>query len=97
MMDAMTGLMRSGDPTGTGMMSMDGMMGPSMWLVGLLSIALVAAVGAGIGWLLFGRSGRRGETGARRLLDSRYARGEPDRDTYLRMRGDLADASSEAG
>lgn len=97
-MDAVAGFMRSGDATGmSGMMSMDGMMGPGMWVFGLLSVALVVAVGVGIGWLLFGRGRRTGQTGARHLLDSRYARGELDRDTYLRMRGDLVDSPSKAG
>lgn len=98
MMEAMTGFMRGGDPTGmSGMMSMGDMMGPGVWLFGVLAVALVAALGVGIGWLFLGRSRRMAETDARHLLDSRYARGELDRDAYLRMRSDLADSSSTAG
>lgn len=98
MMDAMSGFMGTSHSTGmSGMMPMGGVMGPSIWLFGLLSVALLAAVGVGVGWLLFARSRHRGDTDARHLLDSRYVRGELDRDTYLRMRSDLADAPSEAG
>lgn len=98
MMDAMGGSMHSGDPTAmSGMMSMHGLMGSGMWFFGLLSIALVGALGLAIGWLLFGR--RRGivDADARQMLDRRYARGELDRDAYLRMRSDLADGASQAG
>ncbi len=98
MMDAMGGSMHSGDSTAmSGMMSMGGLMGPGMWLFGLLLVALVAALALAIGWLLFGRSRRSVDADARHVLDRRYARGELDRDAYLRMRSDLADRGSQAG
>ncbi len=89
MMEAMIG----GDGTSpmAGMMSMGGGMGMSF--IGLLWPAQLIAIGGVLGWLIVrGRHPRTG-AGARETLDSRYARGEIERDDYLRMRGDLADRS----
>lgn len=89
MMQAMTG----GDATSwvAGMMPMGG--GTGMFFIGLLWMTLLVAIGVVIGWLIIrGRHPRTG-AGAHEILDSRYARGEIDRDAYLRMRSDLADGS----
>jgi len=87
MMEAGTG----GDASSwmAGMMPMGGGMG--MFFVGLLSVALLVTIGVVFGWVIVrGRHPRIGAD-AREVLDSRYARGEIDRDAYLRMRTDLAD------
>ena len=97
MMDAMTGCMWGHSMEMPGMMAMGDMMSPAVWLLGLVSVALVAVLGVGIGWLFFGRSRRVGEADARHLLDRRYAGSELDRDTYLRMRSDLGDSRPKAG
>ena len=87
MMEAMTG----GDATSwmASMMPMGGGMG--MFFVGLLWVAMLVAIAVLLVPLLVrGRHPRVGAD-AREVLDSRYARGEIDRDGYLRMRTDLAD------
>jgi putative membrane protein len=92
MMEAMTG----GDASSwmASMMPMGGGMG--MFFVDLLSVALVVAIGVVVAWLMFrGRHPRVGAD-AREVLDTRYARGEVDRDAYLRMRTDLADRAPTA-
>lgn len=89
MMEAMIG----GDGTSpmAGMRPMGGGMGMSF--IGLLWLAQLIAIGGVLGWLIVrGRHPWTG-AGARETLDSRYARGEIDRDDYLRMRSDLADGS----
>lgn len=87
MMEAMIG----GDGTSSmaGMMSMGG----GMSFIGLPWLAQLIAIGGILGWLLV--RGRHPPTGvgAREILDARYARGEIDRDDYLRMQSDLADRS----
>jgi putative membrane protein len=90
MMETMTG----GDATSwmASMMPMGG--GIGMLFGGLLSVALLVAIGVMLGLLIVrGRHPRAGAD-AREVLDSRYARGEIDRDAYLRMRTDLADRAS---
>ena len=65
-------------------------------LLGLLVFAaLLVAAGAFAGWVV-GRRGQRPDAvdDARRELDVRYARGEVDRDTYLRVRSDLISGSA---
>ncbi len=88
-MEAMTG----GDATSwmAGVMPMGGGMGT--FFVGLLWVALLVAIGVGLGLLIV--RGRHPRTGAdaREILDSRYARGDIDRDAYVRMRTDLADGA----
>jgi putative membrane protein len=89
MVEAMTG----GDASSwmAGMMPMGGGMGIGMFLAELLWIALLVAIGVVVAlFILRGRHPRIGAV-AREVLDSRYARGEIDRDAYLRMRTDLAD------
>lgn len=89
MMQAMTG----GDATSSmaGMMPMGGGMGMSF--IGLLWLAQLIAIGGVLGGLIVrGRHPGTG-AGARETLDGRYARGEIDRDDYLRLRSDLADRS----
>jgi putative membrane protein len=89
MMEAMTG----GEATSwmASMMPMAGGMG--MFFVSLLWITLLVAIGVVSGWVIV--RGRHPGAGAdaREVLDSRYARGEIDRDAYLRMRTDLADSA----
>jgi len=61
-------------------------------LFGILLLALlVAAVFAIIRWLVSegGSAGSRART-ARDILDERYAKGEIDREEYMRRRQDLA-------
>jgi putative membrane protein len=66
-----------------------------MWLGPLFMIALLALVIAGIvaavRWI-GGDGGGRVRT-ARDILDERYARGEIDREEYLRRRDDIAGRS----
>lgn len=45
---------------------------------------------------LHGQGRRTGADAAPQVLDLRYARGELDRETYLRMRGDLTDQAPAA-
>ena len=61
-------------------------MGWGMVLVWLIPILLVA----GIVYSLRGRSGTSGRT-ALDILEARYARGEIDRETFLKQRADLMD------
>lgn len=74
-----------------GMMPMGGAMGMTMPFLGLLWVTLLVSIGLGLGWLLFRGGNRQAGEGARDVLDTRYARGELDRDSYLRMRADLAE------
>lgn len=89
MMEAMTG----SDTTSwmAGMMPMGGGMG--MFFIGQLWLAQLIAIGGVLGWLMVRGRHPRTRVGAREILDSRYARGEIDRDDYLRMQSDLADRS----
>lgn len=95
MMDAMHGMhgMHGGMMSMRDMGDMGGMGG--MVLFGLLWLLIVAAVAA---LLIFGGiwlwrrgqpSGRTIAPPAREMLDRRYAAGDLDRETYLRMRADL--------
>ena len=86
MMQAMTG----GDATSwmASMMPMGGGMG--MLFVDLLSVELLVVIGVVIAWLMFRGHHPRVGADARAALDSRYARGEIDRDAYLPTRTDLA-------
>ncbi len=61
-------------------------MGWGMVLVWLAPILLVA----GIVYALRGRNGTPGRT-ALDILEARYARGEIDRETFLKQRADLTD------
>ena len=61
-------------------------MGWGMVLVWLAPILLVA----GIVYALRGRNGAPGRT-ALDILEARYARGEIDRETFLKQRADLTD------
>lgn len=61
-------------------------MGWGMVLVWLIPILLVA----GIVYALRGRNGTPGRT-ALEILEARYARGEIDRETFLKQRADLTD------
>lgn len=78
---------------GNGMM--DGMMGTPMMIMGFIFMLLVVAVlVAGLVWLVraLGRDGdgrSRPERSAIEQLESRYARGEIERDEYLQRRNDL--------
>jgi len=72
-------------------------MGGGMMLVGLVWLALLVAAGAAIVWLILRGRGRQTDPNARQVLDVRYARGELDRETYLRMRADLTDHAPAAG
>jgi len=94
MMEAMIGA--NGTSWMAGMMPMGGSMGIGAIFVGLIWMALPIAIGVVIGWLIL--RGRHREIGAdaQEILDSRYARGEVDRDAYLRMRSDLADRAPAA-
>lgn len=80
---------------------MDGMMGGG-WIMMLLSfllmILVVGAIVAGVVYLVRalpnprdGAGERQSQNGssAQRILDERYARGEIDRDDYIRRRDDL--------
>lgn len=73
-----------------------GAIGIGMPLIGLLWVALLVSIGLGLGWLLFRDGQRRAGAGAREVLGTRYARGELDRDSYLRMRADLAEQAPTA-
>jgi putative membrane protein len=65
-----------------------------MWLAPLFMIALLALLIAGIvalmRWMGAGSSDRGRARTAREILDERYARGEIDREEYLRRRVDIA-------
>ena len=61
-------------------------MGWGMVLVWLIPILLVA----GIVYALRGRNGTSGRTSLD-ILEARYARGEIDRETFLKQRADLTD------
>lgn len=70
--------------------------GWSPWrgLLGMLSTVLVVGGIAVVGWWAFGRVGGQeasggAGSGARRVLDERYARGELTREQYQQMRSDL--------
>ncbi|MDP1925279.1 MAG: SHOCT domain-containing protein [Thiobacillus sp.] len=62
-------------------------MGWGMVLVWLIPILLIALV------ILYGIRGRNGkpERTARDILEERYARGEIDRDEFMKRRADLAE------
>jgi putative membrane protein len=94
MMEAMT----NGDAMGSmsGMMPMGGGMGVGMlmtlgWIAGLVAIGIV------IVRLLVPNRPRAAEVEARQTLDARYARGELDRESYLRIRDDLTGTPGSAG
>lgn len=70
-------------------------MAPMMILGLVFMIAIVAALIAGIVWLVRNLTGDRhttGRSGAIEQLEVRYARGEIDRDEYLQRRDDLEHA-----
>lgn len=69
-------------------------MGAGMLLAGLLWLAVVISLT--VVWFLQRRGSVGRDTEARRSLDLRYAQGQVDRDTYPRMRADLADGASGA-
>lgn len=73
----------------SGMMPMGGGM-----VLAFVSLALLVGSGIAIVWLILGGRGRHINADARHVLDVRYARGELDRDAYLRMRSDLADRAA---
>jgi putative membrane protein len=78
-------------PLGGGMMPLGG----GMMLIGLVWLILLVAASVLIAWLVLrGRS--PSTTDARKVLGVRYARGELDRETYLRMRADLTDHAPAA-
>lgn len=74
---------------GAGMPTMD-MMG-GVLVASLLVCGLLIAVAVYAGWWLAGRN--REVDDARHDLDVRYACGQLDRDTYLRIRADLGTRS----
>ena len=74
-----------------GMMPMGGMI-----LIGLLWLTLLVAATVLIAWLILRGRGPSTDTDARQVLDVRYARGELDRETYVRMRADLTDHAPAA-
>lgn len=64
-----------------------------LWMVAWI-VLLVALVAAVIRWLgPLGREGERPSRSARDILDERYARGEIDRDEYIRRKEDIAGRS----
>jgi putative membrane protein len=70
---------------------MSGMLGGTL-LMGLLWLPLMLIV-AIVAWQLLRRSGRRSRSRpARCVLEERYARGEIDREEYLRRLADLTPA-----
>jgi putative membrane protein len=71
-------------------------MGGGLMLVGLVWLALLVAAGAAIVWLTLRGRGRQTDPKARQVLDVRYARGELDREMYLRMRADVTDHAPAA-
>jgi putative membrane protein len=71
-------------------------MGGWMMLVSLVWLGPLLAAIAAIVWLIARGRGPHTRPDARQVLDVRYARGELDRDTYLRMRADLAENASAA-
>lgn len=76
---------------------MGGMMQPEVgMLLMLLLVGFVMAITVAILWLLVTRRRHGGTEDPRRILQLRYARGEVDRDTFLRMRADLVDGTSTA-
>jgi uncharacterized membrane protein len=81
----------------SGVMPMGGGMGMAMLVVGLVLVALAFGAGAATGRLAARPREPRDSADARRVLDSRYAAGELDRDTYLRMRADLAYEAAGSG
>lgn len=69
-----------------------------MWLGPIIMLAVLALLVAGIISLVRWMGGDRGPSdqanrSARDILDERYARGEIDREEYLRRRDDLAGSS----
>lgn len=70
-----------------------------MWLGPIVMLAVLALLAAGIVSLVRWMAGNRGSAdpsssrSAREILDERYARGDIDRDEYLRRREDLAGRS----
>lgn len=73
---------------------MSGMMpmGGGMMLFGVVWVTtLLVASGVAIAWLILRGRGRHTIIDPPQILDVRYARGELDRETYLRMRADLTD------
>jgi putative membrane protein len=72
-----------------GMMPMGG--GMSMFFISLLWLAFLIAIGVVVGRLIVRVRQNPPGAGAHEILDIRYARGEIDRDAYLRMRTDLPD------
>jgi putative membrane protein len=54
------------------------------WLIPIILVALA------ISYLVRGQNGKSGRT-ALDILEARYARGEIDRDEYLKRRADLTD------
>jgi uncharacterized membrane protein len=71
-------------------------MGGGMILIGLVWLTLLTASGIAIAWLILRGRGRHTTNDARQVLDVRYARGDLDRDAYLRMRADLTDDAPAA-
>lgn len=64
-----------------------------MFFVDLLRMTLLVAIGVLIVWLIVRGRHPRAAVDAREILDSRYARGELDRDAYLRIRTELTDSA----
>jgi putative membrane protein len=70
----------------------DRMAGMGGWGMLVIAVFWISLLGAG-GWIVYRlvRGSRRGAAGrdAEQILRERYARGEIDRESYERMRGDL--------
>lgn len=95
MLEHCRAMMHAHDTGADGVMS--GMpMEAGMLLAGLLWLALSVVISLTVVWVLQRRGAAGNDSEARRSLDLRYAQGEVDRDTYLRMRADLADGASGA-
>ena len=84
--------MMSGAGSWMGMMPMGG----GMILIGLVWLILLVAATVLLAWLILRGRGPSTATDARQVLDVRYARGELDRETYLRMRADVTDHAPAA-
>lgn len=77
-----------------GQQMQEAMMGPMMILGFVFMAVVVAALIAGLVWLvrnLTGDGDTNGRPSAIEHLELRYARGEIDRDDYLQRRDDLQD------
>jgi putative membrane protein len=85
-------MMSDAGPWMGGMMPMGG----GMILIGLVWLILLVAATVFLAWLILRGRGPRTATDARQVLDVRDARGELDRETYVRMRADLTDHAPAA-